>query len=479
MIGSIDLKSLIQNHGSQLAYWDVSSNVRVEYKDLPDLISVRASQIQSFLNATNRSSQSHPGFKKPLVFMECQNQLDEVLILLAMMFLNCIVVPISFRFTEIQLQKLVADLMPQLMILHRPGRFACPTLSHSTIRTLEAQDAGSLSWHLDLNQPITGIFTSGTTGQPKLALHTLNNHYASALACQQCQPLQPGHQTLFSLPLFHIGGMAQMFRNLIAGSTLVLGGRGDDARFLREFSITHVSLVETQLKRLLNQDKQPFDIPYALVGGGPVDKLLLKQAQTRGLHCWQTYGMTETTSQMVTCNPSGVCQVLPGNELKLNSDGEVLVRGPVLFAGYWMAGKLTNPHLDDQGWHHTKDLGQWQEQQVFKIIGRLDHQFVSGGENIQPEEIESALLSLEQVIKAVVLPISDPEFGSVPIAIVDTSLSFENLTEKLRTQLPGFKVPKGWLKFPKPEQNFMSGIKINRQALQLWVKDHVEEISQS
>ncbi len=126
-----------------------------------------------------------------------------------------------------------------------------------------------------------------------------------------------------------------------------------------------------------------------------------------------------------------------------------MVRGETLFAGYVEGGELARP-LDPEGWFHTGDLGELDEDGYLRVGGRIDNLFISGGENVQPEEIEEALCRLEGIEDAVVVPIPDAEFGFRPVAFVRASggaVESEALAQALERTLPRFKIPvafHGW-----------------------------------
>ena len=169
---------------------------------------------------------------------------------------------------------------------------------------------------------------------------------------------------------------------------------------------------------------------------------------------WRTsYGLTEMASQVTTTPPGAskeqlrtAGRALPYREIRVSTEGEILVRGKTLFAGYLRNGGLDRP-LDEDGWFHTGDLGELDDGGNLRPTGRRDNLFVSGGENVQPEEIEAALLRLSGVEEAVVVPVPDPEFGARPVAFVRTSGVPADLAQELGRSLPRFKVPgefHGW-----------------------------------
>ncbi|PKL74328.1 MAG: o-succinylbenzoate--CoA ligase, partial [Candidatus Melainabacteria bacterium HGW-Melainabacteria-1] len=156
----------------------------------------------------------------------------------------------------------------------------------------------------------------------------------------------------------------------------------------------------------------------------------------------------------------------PGRELMISDAGEILLRGETLFQGYLnrtatQASALVLP-VNADGWFASRDRGLIDAQGRLQVLGRLDHLFISGGENIQPEEIEAALLSLHGVSQAIVVPIDDPEFGQRPLAFVEAS-SFEpqSWEARLREQLPGYKIPDHFLPWPAEQ----IGLKPSRSDL--------------
>jgi O-succinylbenzoic acid--CoA ligase len=318
--------------------------------------------------------------------------------------------------------------------------------------------------HLD--QPATIVFTSGSTGTPKVALHTFGNHYYNALGSNANIMLRPGDRWLHSLPLYHVGGISILFRCLLAGATIALPDQGTPiGESIADLGATHVSLVSTQLLRLLREDTELGGLKAVLMGGGPVSASLVDEALSRRLPIHTSYGLTEMASQVTTTPPGAppealrtAGRVLPEREVSISQEGEILVRGATLFAGYVEDGKMDLP-LDTDGWFHTGDLGELDENRYLRVLGRKDNLFVSGGENIQPEEIEEALSALPGVEAAVVVPVDDPEFGQRPAAFVRMEhVSTVDFALELEKVLPRFKIPIAF--YAWPEEGV--GMKVNR-----------------
>lgn len=316
-----------------------------------------------------------------------------------------------------------------------------------------------------LHAPCTGVLTSGSTGRPKVAVHSHGNHLYSALGANAVNPLGPGDRYLLSLPTFHVGGLTLLVRCLLGGAALVLGGRAEDAAFLEHMGVTHVSMVETQLQRLLSGEALPSGLRTVLLGGGPVRPHLLEEARGRGLSCWMSYGLTEMTAQVVTHDPQGRAHILPHRECRVDANGEILVRGDTLFLGY-LEGGMIRSATDAEGWFHTRDLGHW-ENGGLHITGRADNQFISGGENIQPEAVEAVLHRHPRILRAVVVPRPDAEFGQRPVAFLETDggLDDSSLRDWLRQHLPPHMLPVAFLELePTPDLKVRRGELARRAA---------------
>jgi O-succinylbenzoic acid--CoA ligase len=320
---------------------------------------------------------------------------------------------------------------------------------------------------IPLDRPATVVFTSGSTGVPKAALHSFGNHYFSAIGSNANIALEAGDRWLHSLPLYHVGGLSIVFRCLISGAAIALPG--PDAplgRSIPDLRATHVSLVSTQLLRLLREDAALEGLKAVLTGGGPVPEDLVDEALARDLPVHTSYGLTEMASQVTTTSPGAAAEelrtagrVLPYREVSVSGEGEILVRGETLFAGYVQGGKTGRP-AHPGGWFSTGDLGRLDGAGRLRVLGRRDNLFVSGGENVRPEEIEEALLRIPGVEEAVVVPVPDPEFGARPVAFVRLSGGTGDLARALEPVLPRFKIPKAF-----HEWEGAGGMKPDRPAL--------------
>ena len=304
----------------------------------------------------------------------------------------------------------------------------------------------------------TLLATSGTSGAPRLVHHGLAKHLEAARAASAFLDLGAADRLLLSLPAWHVGGLSLLFRAVVSGAVLCAPPPGMPlSEALARFRPTQVSLVATQLKRLLDDAQAVAHLRACrtvLLGGGPTPQPLRAAALDAGIPLAIGYGATETCAFVAaTRDPELVRRedvagpALPGRELVVDADGHIAVGGPTLLDGYLERAGLVSP-LDAHGRWPSGDVGSLVDG-VLRVHGRADRMFVSGGENVQPEEIEEALLGLEGVAEAVVVPVSDEEFGERPVAFVaGEGLDAAALDAALRVALAGFKTPDRYYRMP-------------------------------
>lgn len=302
--------------------------------------------------------------------------------------------------------------------------------------------------------PAVLIFTSGSTALAKIAVLSLSNLLSNARPLTTWLDLRMKDRWLLNLPLYHVGGIGILLRCTLALACVAIDEKDPE--------ITHISTVPTQLYRKTPVYK---NLKCLLIGGAPI------RCYPEHLPCCLSYGLTEMGS-LVTArfNPPPLSQTsfslgfpLPERQLRLSSVGEIEVRGGCLFQGYWEEGRISEP-FDQDGWFATGDLGQISEEGL-AVLGRKDWQFISGGENIQPEEIEQALCALPDILEAAVVPIDDPEFGQRPAAFLRATSRFRDLAylkALLLERLPKFKIPTKFIFVNELPKN---GLKINRKII--------------
>ena len=193
------------------------------------------------------------------------------------------------------------------------------------------------------------------------------------------------------------------------------------------------------------------------MGGGPLTENLIHKAIKAKIKIHTSYGLTEMASQVTTtASRESISKlltagrVLPYRRLKVEKTGEILVKGKTLFQGYWEKGRVRLPL--ENGWFRTGDLGQLDKNGYLTVQGRCDRMFISGGENIYPEEIEKILCSHPRIIGAVVVPVESFRFGYRPRAFIETDrhvkLTRKDILEFLQRRLPKYKIPDTYFQWP-------------------------------
>ena len=346
--------------------------------------------------------------------------------------------------------------------------------------TTDEWDAGaplSGAGEIETDRPHSVIYTSGTTGRPKGAVLTHGNFYWSAVASSMNLGVREDDRWLACMPLFHVGGLSILLRSAIYGTTAVVHERFDEARVntaLREDGITLLSVVPTMLTRMFEVDSASLgdSLRAVLLGGGPAPRPLLEAARDRGVPVLQTYGLTETASQVATLSSEDALRKLGSAGLPLSSStvrvevdgraaepgeiGEICVLGPTVCAGYLHRPDATAEAIRD-GWLHTGDLGYLDDEGYLYVADRRDDLIVSGGENVYPAEVESALLALDGVAECAVVGVPDDRWGQLVVAVVVGDAEIEGIPRQLRDALAGYKVPRRFVRWSEPLPRTASG----------------------
>lgn len=276
------------------------------------------------------------------------------------------------------------------------------------------------------------IATSGSTGQPKIVELSAEALRFSATATLQRVGAAPGDRWLCCLPTDHIAGIQVLTRSIVAGTTPVIQERFSPAEALAS-GVQHISVVPTQLRRMLDHDLSAFS--SILLGGAAASADLLASARAAGGRVLTTYGMSETCGG---CVYDGV--PLDGVSAAVGEDGRIRLAGPVLFGGYRLRPDLTAGVLDGD-WFVTSDLGVI-ENGALRVRGRADDVINTGGEKVVAGEVEHLLRAHPAVEDVVVVGRPDPEWGELVTAVVVGSVTLEELREHVRATLPAHAAPR-------------------------------------
>jgi fatty-acyl-CoA synthase len=317
------------------------------------------------------------------------------------------------------------------------------------------------------DDPLILMYTSGTTGRPKGALLTHANCFWTNLSLDRISDVVGSDAVLAVLPQFHVGGWnCQPLLAWWKGATVLLEPSFDPRRVLELIATRRVTTMMGVPANYLFLSQQPgfasadlSSLRYVLVGGAPMPETLLKLWQSRGVAILQGYGLTEAAPN-VLCLPAedavrkvgragkpyphvDVAIAGPARTLLAGAGtGELLVRGPNVFAGYWRNPDATAEALRD-GWLHTGDVAERDEDGFYRICDRLKDMYISGGENVYPAEVESVLHEHPAVADAAVVAVPDERWGEVGCAFVVAAepVSGEDLIAHCRARLARFKVP--------------------------------------
>ncbi len=405
--------------------------------------------------------------------VQLPNGLDFIDLYLACTYLGVLFVPINVLYKEREVSHILSDAAPRLFV----------TASNvEELATLAATQSSSLPDSLpalDGDSPAGIIYTSGTTGPSKGAILTHHNFAANAISLLTCWQITPADRFLLSLPLFHVHALGNGLHCwLISGCRMRLLERFEHQKAAGEFldfqptlffgvPAIYVRLLDTEaaVARDIGSRMRLF-----VSGSAPLPAQVLEEF--RGLFghtILERYGMTETLMNMSNPysgerRPGSVGLPLPGISVKVQEDGEVLVRGPNVFAGYWGQADATRAAFCD-GWFKTGDLAQRSSDGYYTLRGRRSDVIISGGFNIYPREIEEFLMEQPEVAEAAVVGVGDRVRGEVPIAfIVPAADIFDpaELDRRCREKLASFKVPRTFERLAALPRNALGKVQKHR-----------------
>jgi fatty-acyl-CoA synthase len=404
----------------------------------------------------------------------------QLVTLVACARLGAVFLPLNFRLAVPELQQVMLDAQPHLLVhdSHHAGTAQAlqgADLKHTHHDTLIATASPRDLPFPDVNSdmPLLLVYTSGTTGVPKGAVHTQAALLANARASAWAHDFVEGDKVLSTLPLFHVGGLCiQTLPALLAGTQVVLHPRFDPNAWLHEMTTSRptLSLLVPATMRALFEHPRWAETSLAclrgiMTGSSTVPVAYLETLHARGVPVGQVYGTTETGPVSIVLRlpdamacvgasgwPHPEAQVklidAQGQEVGSRETGEVCIRAANLMRGYWRADGEVNAGLQD-GWFHSGDLGQRAEDGCITIVGRSKDMIISGGENIYPAEIENQLVSLTGVAEGAVVGLPDERWGEVPVAVMvrsanaaGQSLTAEAVMQHLQSRIARFKLPR-------------------------------------
>jgi malonyl-CoA/methylmalonyl-CoA synthetase len=430
-------------------------------------IDLRSSRMAALLHQRGL----HKGDRLGVYLPNCLEMID---LYLACVKTGVIFVPINILYRQREIDHILGDAEPKALVAG--SDFPPSAISWRVEELAQAQSEMSPdrpAVRLDGDTPAAIVYTSGTTGASKGAILTHDNFAANALNLITCWQINRGDRFLLALPLFHVHALGNGLHCwLMSGCRMRLLPRFEHEKaqeVLLDFRPSLFFGVPTMYVRLLEIPEEPARrigqfMRLFVSGSAPLPAQVLEQFRERFGHTiLERYGMTETL--MTISNPyhgerraGTVGFPLPGTSVRI-VDGELYVRGPTVFAGYWRREEATGASFGE-GYFRTGDLAVRSEDGYYTLQGRRSDLIISGGFNIYPREIEEFLLEQEGVTEAAVIGVPHEIRGEVPVAYVVTpqELDAEALAARCREALASFKVPRAFIRIEKLPRNALGKI---------------------
>ncbi len=434
-----NLDKLLDTYSNNIAIAAPSGNIR--YRDIKNIL----------VNAS--AALKNSGIKKgQKIALYKENSAAHLILMLLSWIMDFIYVPLNFK-TPIgeTLEKMDHDFIFCDAIINNSDNKILKT----DIIFEEDPDTGRKSHlkRIDTGRETTIVYTSGSTGTPKGVVHTVGNYIYSSIGTIEHLKMNSTDRWIQSLPLYHAGGILIFIRTLLCGGTTVLPmDMKDITPEILDNRSTIISLVPTQLIRLIENGmivESLRSFKAILLGGAPAPKWLIERSIALELPVIITYGSTESCAQVTALKLLENRNIIHtvGKPLKyreINIDANrIIIGGPTLFKYYLIDKKKIFP-FEKNGMFITSDSGRLDSQGNLILCGRRDNVFISGGENINPHEIEGALLAIEKISTAIVMPVEHKEFGMVPWAFIETCgmVNKDSVKAELKKKLPSYKIPK-------------------------------------
>lgn len=402
------------------------------------------------------------------------NHPAQIALLFALARLGALLVPLNHRLSPAEWAAVLHDCGPTLLLHDTALAEAARSLAHPATLHVDGLPtdpmAGDAADQGCADHPVLLVYTSGTTGAPKGAVHTQGNLLANMAIAAQVQELSEHDTVLTVLPLFHVGGLCiQTLPALSVGAQVVLHSRFDASATLRSLRSERPTLtlqVPATLQALTSHAEWPATDLASLraiwAGSSLLPAPLIEACHARSVPVCNVYGSTETGPFSIALPPAHAASHLgacgwpaPGVQVALRDPagqpvgagqvGELWLHGPNVAQRYWP----DQPTCDAEGFFHSDDLAQQAGDGSFTVVGRAKDMLISGGENIYPAEIENLLAQHPCVIECAVVGQDDPRWGEVVVAVVvlrdDAPEDWEaSLQGLLEGRLARYKWPRRW-----------------------------------
>ena len=413
---------------------------------------------------------------------------DHVIVFFACAKAGLCLLPLSWRLAPPELAYMLEDAEPALFLASpEHKRLAAATgHAHESLSDLtgDSPPTGPVETGVDEADPLLLVYTSGTTGRPKGALLSQANCFWTNLSFDLVAGVGGDDVVLQVLPQYHVGGWnVQAVLAWWKGARVVLEAAFEPARCLHLIEEKRVTTMMGVPANYLFMAQDPaFDaadlssLRTAVVGGAPMPVPLLETWQRRGVEIVQGYGLTEAAPNVLCLPPEDAVRKAgsagkpyPLVDVRLAPDGELQVRGPNVFAGYWRNEEATRAAFTDDGWLRTGDIAECDDEGFYRIHGRLKDMYISGGENVYPAEVENVLAAHPAVADAAVVGVPDEQWGEAGVAFVVLSAeaSEDELVAHCTSRLARFKVPRAVRFVDELPRNAMNKVQKDELAASL------------
>lgn len=465
-------------------------------------IEQKSAQIAHFLQQNNGT----PGNRLLCVL---QKSSDVLCLYLACLRVGVIFVPINPSSTASELQYYIQDINPTFLAIDQQDDVTVTrhckstnvtTLSSNLLASQKIEALDTAFNNVPLNGELTAaiIYTSGTTGKPKGAMLSHNNLLSNSLALLKSWAFCENDILLHALPIYHVHGLFFAHHTaLLSGATMIYHDKFDVEKALAWLPMTTVMMgVPTYYARLNKHPKLNVEccrhVRLFISGSAPLLKHVYQTFLAKtGREIYERYGMTETGIN--TCMPiasmplfGSVGKVLPNQQLRImlsskaadNLIGEVAVKGPNVFQGYWQSPEKTKQAFTQDGYFKTGDLGYLDDEQYLILCGREKDMVISGGLNIYPIEVENILNQIDFIDEAAVVGVPDDDFGEKLVAVVTfkgealKGCAKDPIIRYCKSALAGYKVPKAIYRIDTMPKNTMGKIQKNL------IKEHFTQLEQ-
>ena len=433
-----------------------------------------------------------------LVAILSDNSPDFVVSILALWMIEAIPVPINIKLStsEIEEQLKILECKFVLAEYSVKEKISFAGINKININLLYlTSDSFDVDFRYNETRTAIIMFTSGSSGKPKAVELSFSNLIQSAKIGNKYLKQTKEDRWLASLPFYHIGGFSIIFRALIFGTEIILPNNlklQSIIQTINQLKPTLISLVSSQMSELLKNNIHPDDeLRHVLLGGGFIDSNLMSEALHKGWNVSKVYGSTETSSFVTVLSPDEFIikpesvgkPILPNdvlifdenrNELQNSTEGEIAIKSPAVMKGYLKDDTATKNKLFN-GVYLTGDIGYKDPEGYIHVVNRRSDLIVTGGENVNPAEVEEMIMNFSKVKEVCVFGTDDIYWGQkVAAAIVANSnakFSGEDLKDFLKDKIASFKIPKEIYfvdEFPKTELG-----KIKRESLKkLFVRNN-------